>query len=325
MISLGINSDQVIEAIFEGLILRGHTGNAENTQLALPGLEESRQDLFIQWETASEREKRSRTMFAQETIKVDEVSAELIAVRSAIGSNVDVETFTREAFSAHGAVVSQLHRGTIQVDPTEAPQALRDTVMGGSGYRFRARFELPVVDDERYLSRTHPIVEGLATYVMDTALDPSAESIARRCGVIRTSRVSRRTTLLLVRIRFHIIMQQGKEERALLAEDCQILAFTGSPANAEWISDNAFIEQALEAPSEANIYPEQAKHFLQQLLENMALLQPRLDQVARERGEELLTAHRRVRSASQVRGVRYHVEPQLPVDMLGTYIYLPKA
>ena len=47
--------------------------------------------------------------------------------------------------------------------------------------------------------------------------------------------------------------------------------------------------------------------------------------MARERGEELLAAHRRVRDAAQQRGVRYRVEPQLPLDVLGIYIYLPMA
>ncbi len=32
---------------------------------------------------------------------------------------------------------------------------------------------------------------------------------------------------------------------------------------------------------------------------------------------------RRVRAAAQQRGVRYGVEPQLPLDVLGIYIYLP--
>ena len=64
-------------------------------------------------------------------------------------------------------------------------------------------------DGELYLSRTHPLVEGLASYVMDAALDPAGRTgdagIARRCGVVRTQRVSRRTTLLLVRLRYHIV------------------------------------------------------------------------------------------------------------------------
>ena len=46
---------------------------------------------------------------------------------------------------------------------------------------------------------------------------------------------------------------------------------------------------------------------------------------AQEREEALLAAHRRVRTAAQARGVRYRVEPQLPLDLLGIYIYLPTA
>jgi hypothetical protein len=78
---------------------------------------------------------------------------------------------------------------------------------------FIARFDLPVKDSELYLSRTHPLVEGLATYVMDTALDPLGQGLARRCGVVRTSRVARRTTLLLVRLRYHIITRHGEQEK----------------------------------------------------------------------------------------------------------------
>jgi len=61
------------------------------------------------------------------------------------------------------------------------------------------------------------------------------------------------------------------------------------------------------------------------VLDQFELLRPHLEQVAHERGEELLNAHRRVRAAAQIRGVRYRVEPQLPVDVLGVYMYLPKG
>lgn len=321
-----IDTDQVIEAIFEGLLLRENAGNAQSAQLLLPGLEDmwqqERDDLFKQWDAVSEREKRSRTMFAQEAIKVDEVAAELQAVQSAIGCGVDVAAFTQSAFSAYGATVSANGTGELHVDLDEAPRALRDAV--GNLTRLKARFELPVRAGELYLSRTHPVVEGLAGYVMDAALDPIGESIARRCGVIRTSQVSRRTTLLLVRLRFHIVTQRGAEERPLLAEDCQVLAFAGSPRNAQWFDDSQAIEQLLQARAEANVTSDEARHFLQTILDEFEVLQPHLNQVALQRGEELLTAHRRVRSASQVRGVRYRVEPQLPLDILGVYVYLPK-
>ena len=322
-----IETDQLIEAIFEGLLLRENAGNAQNAQMLLPGLEEIwrgerlRDELFKEWDAVSDREKRSRTMFAQETIKVDEVATELAAVQSAIGSGVEVSTFTRQALSVNRAVISQIGNGALQFDLTETPRALRD--MLGNSTKFKARFELPVRDGELYLSRTHPIVEGLATYVIDTALDPIEESVARRCGVIRTSRVERRTTLLLVRLRFHIVTQRGTEEQALLAEDCQLLAFAGSPSSAEWLNDNQAIEALMEAQSEANVYPEQARTFLSRVIDEFDALQPHLNQVARERGEKLLAAHKRVRAAAQARGVRYRVEPQLPLDVLGIYVYLP--
>jgi Helicase conserved C-terminal domain len=322
-----VDTDQLIEAIFEGLLLRESAGSAHSAQLMLPGLEDMwrgermRDDLYKEWDAVSEREKRSRTMFAQESIKVDEVATELAAVQSAIGSGVDVASFTRQALSASRAVISQNGAGTMQFDLAETPRALRD--MLGNVTRLKARFELPVRDGEVYLSRTHPFVEGLATYIMDTALDPVEESIARRCGVMRTSRVSRRTTLLLVRLRFHIVTQHGAEERALLAEDCQVLAFAGSPRNAEWFSDNQAIETLPAATSEANVYPEQAREFLARVIAEFDELQAHLNQVAQERGEELLAAHRRVRAAAQARGIRYRVEPQLPLDVLGIYVYLP--
>ncbi len=332
-----IDTDQVVEAIFEGLLLRENTGHlSQSEQLLLPGMDvawkHERDDLFREWEATSEREKRSRTMFAQEGIKVDEVAEELAAVRSAIGSGVDVAAFMETALAAQGASVSHISQqgaDALQFDLSETPQGVRDATgnTASAAARFKARFELPVQEGTLYLSRTHPLVEGLAGYVMDVALDPllSKGSAACRCGVIRTSRVLRRTTLLLVRLRFHIVAQHGAEEQQLLAEDCQVLAFAGPAQNAEWLSDSQAIEGLLQAPSEGNIYPEQAEEFLRKVLDQFELLRPHLEQVARERGEELLNAHRRVRAAAQIRGVRYRVEPQLPVDVLGVYMYLPKG
>src|SRR5207249_4531954 len=79
-----------------------------NTDGYLPGFDEylkpQREDLHRKWDAASSREKRSRTLFAQETIKVDEVAQELSAARAAVGSAGDVASFVRDAVVAsHGA------------------------------------------------------------------------------------------------------------------------------------------------------------------------------------------------------------------------------
>jgi hypothetical protein len=102
------------------------------------------------------------------------------------------------------------------------------------------------------------------------------------------------------------------------------LAFAGSPQNAEWLpSDKA--EALLQAKPEANVTPDQAAHFLRSVLDGFDILRPHLEDSARQRGAELLEAHRRVRTASRAKGVSHRVEPQLPPDILGVYIYLPKV
>lgn len=317
-IPLPMDSEQVIQAVFEGMLLRGR--KMVQRQFFEDFLSDTEgSDFRRTWEASAEREKRSRTMFAQETIKVEEVVRELEAARAAVGSGVDVAKFTHTALAAHGATVSG--SDTIEVDLTEAPRTLRDTL--GEQTRFSARFELPISPGQYHLTRTHPLVERLANYVLNSALDPLSQSVARRCGVIRTSKVARRTTLLLLRLRFHIMTRYGDQERPLLAEDSQLLAFAGSPQSAQWLPPDQ-AEDLLHAEPEANVSPDQAADFLQKVLESFDVLQPHLDERVRERGEELLEAHRRVRIASRTKGVSHRIEPQLPPDVLGIYIYLPK-
>ena len=84
-----VDTNQVVEAIFEGLLLRGPAGtSAEQMLLFEEFFTPHREDLYGKWDAVTEREKRSRTMFAQETIKVDDVARELQAVRAAIGSGL---------------------------------------------------------------------------------------------------------------------------------------------------------------------------------------------------------------------------------------------
>jgi len=324
-VPLPADSEQVLEAVFEGMLLREDTGRVSKQQELLFDdmfkLERESahiEQLHTEWDNATAKEKRSRTVFAQESIKVDEVAKELEAVRSAIGSGADVANFMRDAVIAHGGSLSGTDPVTFNL--AETPLALRDAI--ANGRQIKARFSLPVKEKEIYLSRTHPIVEGLASYIVDTALDPQTESVAKRAGVVRTRRVSRRTTLLLLRFRYHIIRKAGDAEDALLAEDCQVAAFAGSPANADWLGPDRAEELLLAEPDE-NVTGDVASHMLSRVLEGFDEIRPHLDQVAKDRGEELLQAHRRVRQASRLRGVSYRVEPKLPPDVLGIYVFLP--
>jgi len=314
-----VDTEQVVEAIFEGLLLR-EKGDLQAQYL--PGFEEfikpTKEKMHQEWEAAANREKKSRTMFAQETIKPDDVAAELNAARQAVGLGVDVQRFFNEAVQAHQGVVEP-RDGAWRYSLREAPRALRDMLNGVE--EFEARFELPVGDGQIHLMRTHPFVEGMANYILDTALDPMVPGVARRCGVVRTAAVPVRTTLLLVRFRFHI--HSGRDRAVpLLAEDIRAYGFRGGPSEPEWLAPSA-VEPLLHAEPSGNVGHDQAATFIQRVLEGFPALLPQLEAFAEQRGQELLAAHQRVRRAARLRGRAPRIEPHLPPDVLGIYVYLP--
>jgi hypothetical protein len=209
-------------------------------------------------------------------------------------------------------------RITFKETPRALNELLRQAAHAEEG--IKVRFELPIRDDELYLCRSHPVVEALSTYIMDTAFDSlSTESVAKRCGAIRSSKIKERTTCLLLRLRFDIIAASGNDEQTLLAEDSLIVAFTGSPTNANWLDSDA-ANALLQLAPDNNIAPDIARQHLRSILEDVAAIRPYLDDLARQRGEELLDSHQRVRV---LRGVRHRVDPKLPLDILGLYVYLP--
>lgn len=327
--SLGISvpvptdSDQVVEAIFEGLLLRSNaTGTAEQGLLfaELEGFLRPRTaDFNRRWDAVAEREKRSRTMFAQHTIDVTEVAKELEEARSSVGGPEVVRRFVLDSVRLQGGAASEGRNGVHEVDTRHAPEALREAV---GMETVKARFELPVRDGEVYLSRTHPFTEALASYVLDTALDPLADGQATRAGAMRTHAVRVRTTLVLARLRFHVITSRGDERWQTLAEETLPLAFTGSGADRRWLEQED-AERLLHAEPAGNIAPVQARQFVAAALNEIAGARDRLTSLAGERAERLLDAHRRVRTAARAKGLTYRVEPLLPVDVLGVYVYLP--
>ena len=318
-------TNDVVEAVFEGMLLR-EKATGGKTDL-LPGLDKyfrpQREELYARWESAADHEKRSRTVFAQESIKVEEVSRELAAAREAIGSAAEAEHFVRDALRASGATVVE-RAGTLTVNAAEATRTVRDLIAdrGLRHDRFTARFELPVDEGVVHLTRTHPLVEGLASLVFESALDPEHDAVARRAGAIRTRAVAKRTTLLLLRFRFDVVTTRRGEESATLAEECGLLAFAGAPDAPEWLEDVA-AEQLLDASPDGNVLPEQATAFVRRVVEGFDALRPHVHEYANRRARTLLETHKRVRQESGTRGMSHRVEPQLPPDVLGIYVLLP--
>ena len=219
-------SDDVVQAILEGLLLR----DAPGEQLAFEGIGlEKRTDLHREWDSAAARERQSRTKYAQAGIQPAEVARALAEMRASLGTPGEVDAFTAEALSALHADITPIQNG-FQVATAALPAGLRDALVTGHAEPLPFLRDLPVPPRAAYLDRTDPNVAAIARYVLESALDESMPPMlrpARRCGVMRTSAVQRRTTLLLVRFRMHLELPGRDDRRQVVAEDAQVLAYRG--------------------------------------------------------------------------------------------------
>lgn len=316
-------SDNVVEALLEGLILRGDRGTAQ-LELDL-GLREQRDDLHQAWESAAEREKRSQTFYAQQTIHPEEVFREVTAARAALGGHNEIGSFTAEALRALGATITATADG-YRAEVSATPIGLRDALPPGRVDPLMFHHDLPAPHGHALLARTDPAVTALATYVLDTALDPQlGERVAARAGVMRTGAVARRSTVLLVRFRFHLDLPGATGLRSVVTEEARFLAFEGPPDNADWIDDPDRITALVAAAPAGNVAADQAAHLTAGIVDRLGSLSGRLATEADRLAAELLDAHRRVRKGAGTQRRGLGVQAQHPVDILGVYIYLPET
>lgn len=324
-VSLPADSALVMQAVFEGLILRRGDSHQE-ALFDLPGFT-SEEDMFSTWQSTAEREKRSRSRFAQHALSPAAVNEELKEVRAALGGAADVEHFTRNVLVRLGATLIE-HPDLNGFTATLAtlPRALRDmlpTKPNDATMTFVR--DLPAPLGAHVLTRTAPAVEALASYALDAALDPLLAADfrpARRSGVMRTTAVTDMTTLLVTRMRFHATLPGRDRDVPMVVEEAHLAAFTGTPDNPVWLTEEA-VAALLTATASGNVPESIGKAFITPTLDNLDALDQHLSDAADTKAKNLDESHRRVRQAAgtAVRGLR--VTAQKPVDTLGVYVFVP--
>ncbi|MBL1101598.1 DEAD/DEAH box helicase [Streptomyces coffeae] len=323
----------VTDAVVEWLLLHGRQGSQESL-FDLDGHQESFDRIEREWNSAAEREKTSRSKYAQRAIHPEEVAREVAAVRAALGGADEVRGFALEALRDLDALVRDPRDGTgdFTAQLGGAPAGLRDALAATLGGRLiEEDREIPfrttpaIARGEAALVRTDPVIGAIASYVLDSALDANTPGPrpARRCGVVTTDAVTIRTTLLLVRYRFHLTLPSRTGERQLVAEDARLLAYEGMPSRARWLDDDA-AAALLAARATANTHEQLARNQITRSLDGLPDLSAHLTEYGTRLAAELDASHRRVRKANEeiVRGLK--VVPQEPADVLGVYVYLPQ-
>ena len=289
-------SDQVLAALVEGLLLRGR----ESEQLALDiDARGDAQKLDDEWRSTAEAEKQSRTRFAQRSIHESEVHREVEAARTSLGSPDDVAAFVRTALEECGGVVLPHDEG-FEVLPDGLPVGLRDG-LGRPEKAVDFRRDLPAPRGAGVLVRTDARVGAIARYVLDAALDdalPTHTRPARRCGLVLSDDVDDPTVALLVRFRVHVTLPGREGPQSKVAEEARVVAFTGTPDAPTWLSSQA-VERLLSARPTANLPADVARNSMSNVLAALPAVSPHLEHQASGIADEIRDAHVRVRTAAR--------------------------
>ncbi len=276
-----------------------------------------------EWTAAAVREKENRTRFAQRSIKPDEVQEELAESDRVLGKPEDVARFLLETSQRLGFGLRRVERRQQAEIYHLNPQTLPSVValrLGNVPDPWPISFDSPTPEGVNYIGRNHPLVEGLAEYIVDLAFHPAdGTAPAARTGVIRTAQVSQRTTLLLLRLRY-LQHEEGSETPAL-AEEVVTWGFSGWPGAIAPLSLDAAQALLDAARPTGNVSTGEKQEVLGETLAWWPLLQPQWERLLAQRAADLQGSHGRVRRI--LRHGRLRVEPQLPPDLLGVVVLLP--
>lgn len=311
------------EALLKGMLLRRKDKRGPSTQGELDfGEMPEAKKIDKTWRDAAEREKSIRTIFAQRSLKPDEVMVEWEKTVDVLGDSRETARFLERSLKRLGIHFTKDVNGY-----SIATDRLPDSVLsriddGGLGKKIVLRTKAGSSD---HLHRNHPLVGAVAELLVENSLDPLSDAdpvaILARAGAWTTSAVSKPTLVVLTRVR-HCLTEtsQARGVRVLLAEETDALAFDATRDKP--IASGSEAAKLVESPV-ADETSEKAKHRQVALaLDRLADLRAAIEQRALERAKTLEDDHMRVRGASKAAGV-VRVAPVTPVDIVGVYALLP--
>ena len=181
----------------------------------------------------------------------------------------------------------------------ELPSTLQH-YFSGSGNAVKISFASPTPRGYTYIGRNHVFVEDLSRRVVNESIN-GGEMAACRAMVLETADVTKKTTILLMRVR-SVIKDKKDTNRQLVGEE---MIFIGYKGNVDAISQKQIFDRAIE------------------WINDEATLRKHTDEIAMERAEHLVNAFSQYRT--YLTAAEYQVvEPVLPMDVIAAYVFIPK-
>lgn len=318
------NEGKLTQALMNAVLLRKGVATSYQAELDLWG--EPAREIELAWQSAKEKAKQNRSIFAQRRLKPEDVLPEWRKSAAVLGGEPEVERFVSRAAAQLGAPLQPMKQH-FKLLTEHLPAAVRERLAAeGLAGTLRIDFHQPAAQGAAFVHRTHPLVAVLADTLLEQALDDAPTSAddaqVARAGVAFVGQVPLKTTVLLLRIRHQLTVTHGTDTRLLMCEEAVAVAASGAESLAELSPDQTRALLGTEATR--NLPAPLRDRHLQSALDALPSWQPQLEAIAKARAQTLLLDHRRVREAAEGRG-SYQVTASLPVDVMGLYVLLPDA
>ncbi len=309
----------IIDSLLNAVILNPNAvkiDNRDQLELFDEELKEGNDKVSKSINEALERDKTTRSVFAQNRIKIDEIEKDLKEADEAIGDPKAVKQFVMEAIINLGAQIKEDKHGYV-LFTTNLPGIFKP--LFNKQDKVQISFESPTPEGYKYIGRNHPFVEQLCQYILNTSLSGNG-NIAARASVIASSDVDIKTTILQLRVRNIIAERKGNTQ--IIAEEMLLWGFKGDLKDGMYLTHTEAENLIEKAHPSGDLSPQRQEVLFEKESEVFSELNPLFKDIVKERSQKLIESHERFRKL--VGGSKYQVvEPVLPPDILGMYILIP--
>lgn len=312
------NNQSIIETITQAVLLKGEEAN--KLQLTLfdndPSLIEAEDKVSHSYKEIEKLEKATRSIFAQHAVKAQEIENDLQEAIRLIGDMASVEAFAVKAIKHLGGDIQKADKGYI-IYKTGLPPALHHIFEKES---IKIMFSIPLEDGFKYVARNHPLVDALSQILIaESRMKQSLHGVSR-ASIIKHRSIKKTTTIALFRVRNVIESLATKEQ--LVAEELHLWGYQGLPTDNDWLEEKNCMK-LLDLKADGELAEIQKQEYFEDAIEEILKVEDLRNQLARKQAEKLIEAHDRFRQAVRSRKAFQVVEPILPMDIMGVYVFVP--
>lgn len=326
------DSKVFLDTIFKAVLAEAEKKRKPVSQPELFALEDlvRSEEALDQLIRVTERKEASlRSIFAQNAIKAQDIEDDLAVADEAVGRPETVCRFVVTALDQLFGVTPHKHDAKeLEVELRRAafPDKIKPWLEAASGKDgAKLAFQAPVNEGFTYWGRNHDAVEALCRTVLAESIDPTKSlRNAARAAVVHSNAVEERTVIFILRAR-HVI-EDLRSKRTLVAEEVLLHGLSGSERKPVALD---LVNTLMDRPGIVGDLPSAVQEA--QLARELAMIpqqRPAFDALAFDRAAELIAQHERYQKAlgTEAKTGRYKVvEPVIPMDILGVYIFVPGA